>query len=641
LILWQWNFGDGSPVATQQNPVHTYAADGTYLATLTVYNEGMCSKSYTRTVVVRPLPHVGFYNSNPCVYSSVQFTDTSFLAGYNILSWSWNFGDSTTATTATPQHNYNQFGIFNVTLTATASNACSNSMVQPITVNRLPLAQFAASNICEGNPVNVVNQSVLVNGNIATSVWNWGDGSTDSTFNPSHIYAVDGNYTIQLQVSGSNGCLKDTTALITIYDKPVAAFTHSNLCQQAPVQFTDGSTVQNDTLAAWAWNFNDGTLENQPSLVHTFSTYQTYNVQLIVTSGFGCSDTIIKPITIAPKPVANFSSEDVCFKEPMIFTDNSLVAVGNIQTWTWNFGDSFTSSLINPQHLYATTGNQNITLIVKTFNNCYDTISKQYKVYELPVADFIADTAEGCQPLWINYVNTSVPNEGMLVKWNWDFGDATTDTVAQPDAHLYDVPGYYDIFLQVETSLGCRDTLLNRNFIHVFPKPEAAFITEPSTTTILHAIIDIKDQSWGAVEWLYDFNDSTFSAERNPTHQFPMPAQYFVTQVVTSVDGCRDTTFRYVDVQNDFALYFPNSFTPNGDGKNESWKAEGIGIAEFNLQLFNRWGQTIFVSNSMEKGWDGSYQKQVVQQGVYIYKATVRDIFNKQHSYIGSVTVLR
>ena len=122
---------------------------------------------------------------------------------------------------------------------------------------------------------------------------------------------------------------------------------------------------------------------------------------------------------------------------------------------------------------------------------------------------------------------------------------------------------------------------------------------------------------------------------------FNLPEHYTIIQYVESADGCKDTALVSIEIKNDFTFYIPNSFTPNQDGFNETWNAFGIGITEFHVQVFNRWGQLLFTSDDLSKGWDGTYSGSKVQQGVYIYKATVRDLFNKQHFYVGNVNVIR
>jgi gliding motility-associated-like protein len=640
LISWSWNFGDNT-TSTIQSPSHIFLLDTIYTVSLTVQNEGFCSKTIAKNVIIRPLPDVGFIFSNPCVGSPVQFQDTSALAGYNINWWKWNFGDSTSASIASPLHTFLQSGNVFVKLIVRATNGCSDSVSVPVLVNHLPDAAFSVNDICEQTILVPNNQSTLSGGSIANTFWQWGDNSIDSIFSPTHVYQNEGSYNINLEVTGSNGCKNDTTIAVIIHDKPIATFTHSNACQLAPVAFFDQSSTVNDSLQIWQWQFGDGDQSALQNPVHDYGAYGVYYTELVVTNSFGCSDTVADSVTVAPKPQAAFSALNVCKDQPMIFNNSSNVVAGSIVSNQWHFGDGSGSSVTNPAYTFSGTGDFEITLVVTTANQCVDSIKHIYRVYQLPEAGFIADTVEGCQPLWVLFSDSSVTNEGVITKWNWDFGNGIADTLKFPAAVVYDQAGYFSPVLFVETDLGCRDTFLRQDYLHVFAKPEASFVAEPLSNTILHPLIEIKDRSWNAVSWFYDFGDTTNTTEQNPSHWYNKPEQYTIVQYIESADGCKDTALVSIEIKDDFTFYMPNSFTPNDDGFNETLNAYGIGIVQFHIQVFNRWGQLLFTSNDLSKGWDGTYLGNKVQQGVYIYKATVRDLFSKQHFYVGNINLIR
>ena len=111
-------------------------------------------------------------------------------------------------------------------------------------------------------------------------------------------------------------------------------------------------------------------------------------------------------------------------------------------------------------------------------------------------------------------------------------------------------------------------------------------------------------------------------------------------QLVTTVFGCTDTAYRIIEVENVFTLYIPNAFTPDNDGKNDNFKAYGMGIAGFSMIIFNRWGQPIFTSGSMDEEWNGTHNGKPVPEDVYYYHLKVKDIFEKEHIVNGSVTVI-
>ena len=148
------------------------------------------------------------------------------------------------------------------------------------------------------------------------------------------------------------------------------------------------------------------------------------------------------------------------------------------------------------------------------------------------------------------------------------------------------------------------------------------------------------DQSINADYWLYSFGDADSSTDAYPTHTYNSPGFYDVSQIVTTTFGCSDTTYRIIEVENVFTLYIPNAFTPNNDGKNDFFNPIGVGITGLKMTVFNRWGQPVFVSNSMEQAWDGTHNGNLVPEGVYYYHAKITDIFAKPHTVDGKVSVI-
>ena len=138
---------------------------------------------------------------------------------------------------------------------------------------------------------------------------------------------------------------------------------------------------------------------------------------------------------------------------------------------------------------------------------------------------------------------------------------------------------------------------------------------------------------------------SNTSTVTNPSHSYGFVGMYGVNLVATSIKGCKDTAKVMVEITPDFALYIPNTFTPDGNGVNDIFQPMGVGIDEENyrLDIYDRWGENIFTSNSFRKGWDGTVKggSKMAEQGVYIYKMQVKDTQGNKHPYVGHVTVIK
>ncbi len=286
---WVWDFGDGT-TSTDQNPVHTYAADGNYSVNLTVANSyGSNSFAKTGYILVSSGVPVGYFTANKTSGNApltIKFTDTTTI---NPTSWVWDFGDGTTSTDQNPVHTYVADGNYSVNLTV-ANSYGSNSFVKTgyiLVSSGVPVGNFTANKTSGNAPLTVkfTDTSTI---NPASWVWDFGDNSTSTDQNPVHTYAADGNYTVNLTVAnvyGNNSIGK--TGYITVSSGvPVANFT-ANITTGYPsltVQFTDTSTI-NPT--SWSWDFGDGTTSTEKNPLHIYSTYGTYTVSLTAANGYG------------------------------------------------------------------------------------------------------------------------------------------------------------------------------------------------------------------------------------------------------------------------------------------------------------------------------------------------------------------
>ena len=127
----------------------------------------------------------------------------------------------------------------------------------------------------------------------------------------------------------------------------------------------------------------------------------------------------------------------------------------------------------------------------------------------------------------------------------------------------------------------------------------------------------------------------------NPIYEYQDTGYFTVTQIVISNFGCRDTTQREVWVKGEYVLFIPNAFRPNGASKNNTFFPKGMGITKFKMIIFDRWGEKLFETNSLDEGWDGTYKGKFVELGVYVYKIFTEDVLEEDHKYIGRVNIIR
>jgi gliding motility-associated-like protein len=168
----------------------------------------------------------------------------------------------------------------------------------------------------------------------------------------------------------------------------------------------------------------------------------------------------------------------------------------------------------------------------------------------------------------------------------------------------------------------------------------ADFMPEPGQASIFDPEIQLVETSYDAVNWQWDFGDSTYSNLSDPIHLYTQPGTYTVTLMVQNVNGCMDTVTRIVIIEDETTLWIPSAFSPNGDGKNEVFLVRGYGFTDFRLDIFDRWGLLLFSSDNAETGWDGTYNNGKCETDVYVYRVRFRDADNTPHDQVGRVTVV-
>ncbi len=351
-------------------------------------------------------------------------------------------------------------------------------------------------------------------------------------------------------------------------------------------------------------------------------------------------------------PIANFNSTVVCAGTPTNLQDLSVASTGTITSWNWNFGDNTPNSNVqNPVHTYANDTTYNVTLIVTNSAGCIDTVVLPVVTASIPNVVFTADTFAGCPQLCVNFMDQTTISSGSITGWTWNFGDNSPNSFAQNPSHCYSQTGTYTVTMTATSNGGCASTLTIPNMITVYPVPHASFTATPQTTTILNTNISFTDLSTGnPVMWQWNFGDPNTLADtsniQNPTYQYSTDNgdTYPVNLIVTNQFGCVDDTSIDVIVEPEFTFFIPNAFTPNGDGINDFFFGTGIGITTYNIWIFDRWGNLIFTTNDINKGWDGTVQGKsggICQEDVYVWKVVLTDIHDKKHKYIGHVSLIK
>lgn len=542
-----WNFGNGSS-STAINPTGLYtnpgSTDTTYYVSLLATTALGCVDSLLDSVTIFGKPLASFTSNAvaSCAPVMVTFTNTSIAA----TSYLWGFGDGTaTSTVTSPTHLFQNTTLFiqnyNVILIATNAGGCTDTATMIVQAYPEPIFGFSMVPDTGCTALTVNFPSVL---GAVMYLWDFGDGFTSTGANPTHIFTnvttLPVTYTIQLIATNAFTCQDTTYGDVLVYPQPQAAFTSSVTqgCPDLTVNFTNTSTSIGGT--SYQWNFGDGSpIDTTTSPSHIFintstTVSDTFNVQLITTSGFGCIDTANTSIIVYPDVISNFTANTpICSPSAATFNNLSLGAT----TYDWDFGDGNTSNLFSPTNAYINPGpasiNFTITLTATSSLGCVSIFTQPYTVYPTPVATFTATPLTQTYPATtVTFTNTTV--NAASYTHIWDFGDGNSSAAITPGAYVYGAWGIYTVTLIVTNGF-CSDTITQTITI-VPPPPVASFLGVFAGCRPL--TINPINTSQFATSYLWDFGDGIgTSTATNPTYTYYNAGNYTITLTATGPGG--------------------------------------------------------------------------------------------------------
>lgn len=574
-VSWQWDFGDGSPASSVQNPIHTYTGYGIYNVSLIVTNAAGCTDTIVRPAYIRVQRATIAVNGLP-VRGCVPYTISPVPVINSVdavISYEWDFGDGIgTSTLPNPNYTYTIQGTYTVRLIITTSTGCRDTLLLPdaVRVGTKPTADFSASPIpvCARQPVNFLDATTPV---ADEWQWNFGDGGTSLLQNPTHNYSDTGYFSVTL-IATNNGCADTVVRPNYIYVfPPIASFNTTPDCiNRLRFSFTDLSIV-NPTLTplSWEWNFGDGsplvTIQNP---VHTFPGLGSYQVRLIVRNG-NCADTTTRTIRVineAPDFTANLTN--TCKPATVTFSATNVTA-SNITNYFWSFGDGIQQNTASGTiaHYYTNSGTYNIRLIITDVNGCRDTVIRNsYIRINGPLTNFSATNIAGCTGLTTIFNDLST-TDGLnnIINWEWNFGDGVIQNFSSPPfQHIYTAPGTYSVKLKITDAAGCMDsTILNNLVTATDPVPD---FVSADTLTCPGATVNFTNTTIAtgfSSQW--DFGDGNTSALTSPTNIYTTTGLYNVKLRIIDAAGCTDSTTKNVYIRVDTpAANFTASDTAGG-----------------------------------------------------------------------------
>ncbi len=446
--------------------------------------------------------------------------------------------------------------------------------------------------------------------------WNGGMGvfSSPTALSTNYTPGSTESGTIDLQFCAIGGC-SDTVC--TPFQLQVDGPPIIEITANGPTTFCESTELILTATGGSTYSWNTG------------STSSTINVNsedtFVVTATNACGQSTDSISTlVTPLPTANVTG-------PATTCPNSgvtLIASGGA-TYAWNTSAVGDTIDVEGPGTYTVTvsdqcGSDEATIIVAQGTSLAPTFS--------------VDITAGCSPLCVVFSTVPAPN----TTYTWVFGDGTTADGISP-THCFQAGGH-DVTLtstEADNANGCPGSIIMPELIHAWPVPEARFSASPAAVTIEDPLVQFIDESTNADSWIWNFGtvlDSS-STLRSPAFAFDSVACYTITLDVTSTHGCTDNAELELCVEDGYALWVPNAFTPNGDDINDVFMVQSsIRTPKvFQLTIYNRWGEAIFTGGSLTDVWDGAN----APNDVYVWKIKIIDTEGYPHEHTGHVILVR
>lgn len=574
--MWSNGVMDGQPF----NPVAT----ATYQVTGTDVNGCQNTDQVVVTVNQGVVVNAGM-DVEVCAGNTVTLTGS----GATTYAWTGGVLNNTPFTQAP--------GTIVYTVTGTDANGCTDTDDVSVTVYALPTVNAGADQtVCFGEMVTLTASGA--------STYFWSPSATNGqAFTP---VAGTTNYTVT--GTDANGCQNSDVVTITANALPVvAAGADQTICEGESTVLT-AQGAGSGANYVWTANVANG---------QQFVPLATATYTVTATDANGCQDTDDVTITVNPNPVINAGNDlSGCDGDQFVLTGSGAGA-GGIYVWTNNVS--------NGVPFIAPYGTTTYTVTGTDAYGCSSTDDVQIVVQTAPNLSFDFDQIGNCVPVTVTFTNTTAD---LVENCLWSLDNGAQITGCGPFTHTFTEPGSYGVALQAQTvNNGCVASIYYQDIIIVDPLPVAAFTVLNDEITTLNTEVAFTNTSVNANSYIWNFGDaqSTTSNQVNPVFTYdPDPGIYTVELIAISHNGCADTTYTVIRIEEELIFYVPNTFTPDFDQFNQDFRpifTAGFDPYDYTLMIYNRWGEAVFESHNAEVGWSGTYGAggEACQDGTYTW----------------------
>jgi gliding motility-associated-like protein len=627
--------GPANQITPSQTTTYSVLLQGTGLPDTTI--------SFTITLVAPPTPNAGndafVCGTGPHILNGIPSDPT------NSVSWSFIGPSGTPAppnavfspnnSTISPSVQVNYLGQYQFVFSE--NNGICPPVTDVVVVNfgSLPQTLAKVDPSCNG----ACDGTITSNAPDADE-WQLNGGPWQNS--PVFSGLCAGNYTVTAR--NALGCTANNTIAL-VNPAPVVVTTSPNqvICINGTTTLT--ATATGGTSYEFHWSHTNDLSGTQ--VVTPDAGLTTYSVYAVNQNG--CQSTTSQ-VTISWHPPLSGSisvNDTVCpTQSGTLFV--STISGGNGGPYTIQWFDAVGNLLATGNVLNHVIYSSGVYTAVIT-DNCTTPpliLTSSIIAGQVPGVSFMVDEPEQCQTGVFTYTNLTDP--AISAELYWKFGNGLSYQNVTTVTFEEDSPGSYYAQLIVVSPEGCRDTLRLNNHFTVHENPIAKFIWTPFNPKVSYPEANFFDNSYlgDYYSWTFEQGNPAVSNEQNPVVMFPNEKadEYLVTLTVTTEFGCSDSIANLIKIVPDIVLYVPNAFTPDGDKFNETWRVyiDGIDIYNFDLFIYNRWGEIVWESHNPEAEWDGTYGGMPVPEGAYIWTIKCADYTtDEKFEFKGHFTVLR
>lgn len=577
--------------------------------------------------IIEPQAMVGTIiekEDNQCVNDLNGYAIANVVGGNAPYSFSWNTLPAQLNDTAVnlPGGNY--------ICSVTDSKGCNvNIPVNIISPNNLTININAVSPSCYDFENGTISANAI--GGTTPYQYDWSTGSTST-----NLYDLQaGSYAVT--VTDAHNCIAQSTVLLLNPPVLVGHITPDTTICPGDTAFLSIIAIGGTGTYNYTWNPGGNQLSN---IAVSPNADQVYTC--VLTDANNCGVTLSTLVNIqnivASDVVASVNSNEICEHDSLFLSAQYLGIESSVEL-SWVFCDTCPTD--SPVMQIADT---NTFFVIQATDYCnnlqYDTVF--VTVHPVPTITLfpVIDSVCPNSVIFFKNLGTNSPNWS----YNWNFGDNTFSNQMNP-LHSYELSGNYPVTLTIIDSNGCRTQSSGENMIVVNPKAEASFSAASFTEDLRDPTFEFINNSNNASMYFWTFGDGIGSQLTNPTHEYETYGVYTVKLIANNIYGCVDSVMQKINVTASYAIYAPNTFTPNNDGKNDVFYLKGYGIkdTDFTLLIYNRWGQPIFEGHHIDEHWDGTRKNndKIGTNDVYVWVVFFEDYTGLKHREEGHVTLLK